>query len=164
MEPLNKYIHEYRKQMKKGNIQKAYRGLMAYLMDLRTHFSRKYHDFVPGSMYHGYMDMSYFPIFPNLLKKRKLKIAVVLIHDTIRFEVWLVGYNKQIQTKYWKLFKENDWNKYHTPSTMKDADYIIEYTLTDNPDFSDLDSLTTLIEKKTMNFVKDIEVFLSKHE
>ena len=107
--------------------------------------------------------MTYFSFFPESLKLRKLKVAIVFIHDTFRFEVWLAGYNKQVQTKYWKLFKESDWNKYRIPSTTKGVDSIIEYILVENPDFSDLDTLTKQIEKGTLKFIKDIEDFLSKH-
>ena len=164
MESLPEYVKEYRKQLEKGYIQKAYQGLMEYIMDLRTHFKNKYPDyFVSGSIYYGYMDMTYFAFSPESLKKRNLKIAIVFIHDTFRFEVWLAGYNKQVQQKYWKLFKESNWNKYHIVPTTKSVDSIIEYTLVDNPDFSDLDALTKHIEKGTLNFINDIEDFLSNH-
>ena len=163
MESLPEYMKEYRRQMEKGVIQKAYQGLLEYIMDLRTQFNKKFPDFAPGNIYHGYMDMTYFPIFPKSLKNRKLKIAIVFIHDTIRFEVWLVGYNKQIQAKYWKLFKESTWKKYRIPSIIKGADSILEYTLVDNPDFSDLDALTTQIENGTLTFINDIEDFFSKN-
>ena len=92
-----------------------------------------------------------------------MKIAIVFNYDAFRFEVWLAGYNKQVQTKYWKLFKESDWNKYYIVSTTKGIDSIIEFILVDNPDFSDLDNLTKQIERGTMKFIKDIENFLSKH-
>ena len=150
--------------MEKGVIQAAYRGLLQYIMDLRTHFKNKYPDyFVSGNIYQGYMDMTYFSFIPESLKQRKLKIAIVFIYDTFRFEVWLGGYNKQIQSKYWKLVKESDWNKYRIPSNIKGLDSIVEYTLVDNPDFSDLDALTKQIEEGTLTFIKDIESFLSKH-
>lgn len=164
MESFHKYINEYRKQLEKGYIKEAYKGLMEYLTDLRLHLKNKYPDyFVSGSIYHGYMDMSYFSFFPESLKIRKLKVAIVFIHDTFRFEVWLVGYNKRVQTKYWKLFKESDWNKYRIPSTTKGVDSIIEYSLVENPDFSDLDTLKKQIESGTLKFIKDVEDFLSKH-
>ncbi len=164
MKPFHEYMNEYRKQMEKGDIKEAYKGLMEYIMKLRLYFKKKYPDyFVSGSIYYGYMDMSYFSFFPESLKLRKLKVAVVFIHDTFRFEVWLAGYNKQVQTKYWKLVKESDWNKYHIPSTIKGVDSIIEYILVENPDFSDLDTLTKQIERGTLKFIKDVENFLSKH-
>lgn len=162
MNSMNEYVKEYRRQLEKGFIQKAYQGLMQYIMDLRMHFSKKYPDLTPGNIYHGYMDMTYFPIFPKSLKSLNLKIGLVLIHETVRLEVWLVGYNKQIQTKYWKLFKESNWSKYRVPLTVKGVDSIIECTLVNDPDFSDLEVLTKQIEKGTLQFIKDIEEFLSK--
>jgi hypothetical protein len=164
MESFPEYINEYKKQLRNGYIQVAYKGLIEYIMNLRVQFKKKYPDyFVSGSIYYGYMDMSYFSFIPDSLKRRKLRIAIVFIHETCRFEVWLAGYNKQIQTKYWKLFKESDWNKYYIVPTTKGVDSIVEYILVDNPDFSDLDSLTKQIEKGTFKFIKDIEYFLSKH-
>jgi hypothetical protein len=164
MESFHEYMDEYRKQMRKGDIAEAYKGLMDYIMNLRTHFQNKYPDyFVSGSIYYGYMDMTYFSFFPKSLKNRKLKIGIVFIHDTCRFEVWLFGYNKQVQAKYWKLFKENDWNTYRIPSTTKGNDSIMEFILVENPDFSDLDTLTKQIEKGTLKFIKDVETFLSKY-
>jgi len=159
MKTFHEYMNEYKKQLKKGCIQEAYKGLMEYIMELRTQFKKKYPDyFVSGSIYYGYMDMTYFSFIPQSLKRQKLRIAIVFIHDTCRFEVWLAGYNKQVQTKYWKMFKESDWNKYHIVSTIKSVDYIIKY-----PDFSDLDTLTKQIESETLKFIKDVENFLSKH-
>ena len=163
MVPMNEDINEYRQQLDKGIIQKAYRELMAYIMDLRTHFARKYPDYAPGNLYYGYMDMTYFPLFPPALKSKKLKIAVVLIHENMRFEAWLSGFNKQIQKQYWELFKARDWNKYHLPSTTTGADSILEYTLVANLDFNDLDILTRQIETSALQFIADVESFLSQH-
>ena len=163
MESFHEYVNEYKKQLEKGAIKEAYRGLMEYIMGLRTYFKNKYPDYLVSSIYYGYMDMTYFSFFPKSLKQRNLKIAIVFIHDTCRFEVWLAGYNKQVQTKYWRLFKERDWNKYHLVSTTQGADSILEYVLADDPKFSDLDALTKQIEKGTLKFVKDVEGFLSRN-
>ena len=76
-----------------------------------------------------------------------MKIAIVFLHEVFRFEVWLAGYTKKVQTKYWKLFSESNWNKYRIPSTTKGVDSIIEFILVDNPDFSNLDILTNQIER-----------------
>jgi len=165
MKSFNEYINEYRKQLKKGDIREAYKGLMEYFMDLRTYFKNKYPDyFVSGTIYYGYMDMTYFSFTPESLKSKKLKIAIVFIHDTCRFEVWLGGYNKQIQNKYWKLFKDRNWNKYRIVSTTKGVDFIIEHSLDNSPDFSDLDALTKKIESETLKFIKDVENFLLKND
>ena len=155
---------EYRKQLEKGAIQRAYQGLMDYIMGLRSYFAEKYPDYsVSGSIYFGYMDMSYFSFFPKSLKLQGLKVGIVFVHCQFRFEVWLFGYNKGIQAKYWKQFKESGWNKYRIPSTIKGVDSILESILVENPDFSNLVALTTQIERETMKFIEDVEDFLSKH-
>jgi hypothetical protein len=163
MESLPESMKEYRTQLEKGVIQKAYRGLMQYIMDLRTHFANKYPDYIVSGIYYGYMDMTYFAFFPESLKHRKLKIAVVFIHQAFRFEVWLAGYNKQVQSKYWKLLKESGWDKYHIVPNTIGVDAIIEHTLVDNPDFGSPDSLTEQIERSTLAFIADVESFLSTY-
>ena len=155
---------EYKKQLKKGVMNRAYKDLMHYIMNLRTHFMNKYPDFyVSGSIYYGYMDMTYFSFSPPSLKDRQLKIAIVFIHDACQFEVWLAGANKQVQSKYWEIFKKNRWDKYYLVPTTKDVDSIMEFIVDDNPDFRDLDGLTKKIEEGVLRFTKDVETFLSNH-
>jgi hypothetical protein len=158
MTSFNDSVIEYKKQLDKGDIQIAYRGLIEYMLGLKNFFKNKYPDFsVPSSLYQGYMDMTYFALFPEDLKKRKLKIAIVLIHDKMKFEIWLSGINKQIQIKYWNILKAKYLNVYHLPETLKGADSIIEYFLTDNPDFNAPEALTRQIEYGTLKFIKDIK-------
>lgn len=164
MATFHECMNEYKKQLEKGMIQEAYRGLMEYIMGLRTHFQNRHPDYaVSGSIYYGYMDMTYFSCFPKSLKQRGLKIAIVFLHDAFRFEVWLAGVNKQIQAKYWQLFKESGWNQYQLTPTTKGADSILEHILADKPDFRDLDALTVQIEMATVKFIQDVEDFLSAY-
>ncbi|MBT8172054.1 hypothetical protein KJN74_04205 [Candidatus Bathyarchaeota archaeon] len=92
-----------------------------------------------------------------------MKIAIVFLHEAFRFEVWLTGYNKNVQAKYWKLISDNNWNKHHIVSNINGVDSIIEDVLIKNPDFSDLDKMTKQIEKGTLNFIRNVENFLSNH-
>ena len=154
-------IIEYRKQLEQGVIQTAYKGLMEYIMELRTHFQTKYPDyFVSGSIYYGYMDMTYFSFYPQSLQQRKLKVAIVFVHQAFRFEAWLAGSNKQVQQKYWKMIKESGWDKYHLVPSTQGVDSIVESVLVDHPDFGDLGTLTNQIESESLIFIKDIESFL----
>ena len=164
METFNRSMIEYRKQLERGIINEAYKGLMEYIMSLRTHLDKKYPDFIiSGSIYFGYMDMTYFSFTPISLNQRKLKVAFVFNHATFQFEVWLAGHNKQVQSKYWKYFKEKGWEKYHIVSSTKGVDSIVEHTLVENPDFSDLNSLTNQIEGEGLKFIGDVEHFLIKN-
>jgi hypothetical protein len=163
MNSLQENMAEFRKQLQKGSIQKAYQGLMEYMMNLKNHFSSKYPNYsAPGSLYNGYMDMTYFSILPKSLKDRDLKIAIVFLYDAFRFEIWLSGKNKQVLAKYWKLINKSGWNKYKVVEPVKVVDSVVEHILVDNPDFSDTDALTKQIEQGSLEFIRDIESFLAK--
>jgi hypothetical protein len=163
MGSFSESMKEYKRQLEKGAIQEAYQGLMEYFRDLRTNFRNAYPQYsVSRSIYYGYMDMTYFSLFTESLKRRKLKIAIVFVYDAFRFEIWLSGSNRKVQSKYWKLFKENDWKKYDLASNPKRVDYIIDHILVSDPDFGDLDALTRQIEGGTLEFIRDVERVLSK--
>lgn len=165
MKSFHDSMIEYKNQLEKGEIKKAYRGLMAYFKKLRLYFKNKYPDLsLSGAVYDGYMDFTFFHFYTKLLKQRKLKIVILFIHDKFTFEVWLSGGNNNVQKKFWKLFKDSSYNRYHIPSTTEGVEYIVNHTLIERPDFSDLAALTDRIEQGTLEFVKDIESFLAKLE
>ncbi|NTW07937.1 MAG: hypothetical protein HGA28_00015 [Anaerolineaceae bacterium] len=160
---LQEHLNDYRRQLEKGEIQQAYRGLMEYMLSLRAYFQKQYPEYeVPGNLYFGYMDMTYFAIIPPELKQRKLKVALVFIHEAFRFEVWLSGANRQIQVEFSNLLREKGWKKYKLTANPKASDSILEHILVAEPDFSDLDALTKVIESGTIKFIGDLEDLLLK--
>ena len=163
MTNLQEHLNEYRKQLEKGEIQQAYRGLMEYMLSLRSYFQKQYPEFeVPGNLYFGYMDMTYFAIIPSEFKQRKLKVAIVFLHEAFRFEVWLSGANRQIQVDCSNRIRGKGWNKYKLTADPKASDSILEHILVAEPDFSDLDALTKMIEIGTIKFIGDLEDLLSE--
>jgi hypothetical protein len=162
MPSLQEYMLEYRLQMQKGILPKAYKGLMEYILSLRTHLQKKYPAYnISNNLYTGYMDMTYFSLFPPLLKECKLKVAIVYLHEAGRFEAWLAAVNKEVQTLYWTLIKDSGWQKYRLVPTTQGYDSIVEHILVASPDFGDLEQLTTLIEQGTLAFIRDMEEFLN---
>jgi len=163
MESLHQLMQEYKRQMEIGAVPKAYRRLMDYLMALRTHLQKKHPDyFLSSSLYQGYMDMTYFAFTPRSLQRKKLKIAIVFVHESCRFEAWLAAANKQVQAKYWQWFKEAGWNSSSLVPTIKGADSILETVLVNEPNFSDETGLNKKIEQAALTWVKEIEAFLAK--
>ena len=161
MESFHDCVIEYKKQLDKGIIQRAYLGLMEYILRLKTHLNKQYPDyFVSGGIYFGYMDMTYFSFMPVSIKEKKLKVAIVFVHDTCRFEAWLGGYNKQIQKESGESFRENDWDKYPVVPSIEGRDAIVEHILVEEPDFDDLEGLTDQIERGVIQFIKEVERFL----
>lgn len=107
MHSIQEDIEELRRQLDKGSIQKAYRELLSYMLELRTHFVKKYGDSAVSGLYQGYMDMTYFALLPPALKRLDLKVAIVFKYDTFRFEAWLAARNRKIQRQYRELFKDS---------------------------------------------------------
>ncbi len=165
MKSLQENMLEYKKQLQKGTIQKAYQGLIEYMQGLKNHFANQYpHYAIPGSMYYGYMDMTYFSIIPASLKDRELKIAIVFLYDPFCFEIWLSGKNKQVLKKYWEIIRQNHWDQYKIVAPEKGIDFIVEHVLVDNPDFDNLEVLTKQIEQQTVKFIGAIESLLAQAE
>jgi len=162
MNSFHAVMMEYKKQMQLGVIPKAYLGLMEYMSRLKNFLKSEHPDFnVSGSMYFGYMDMTYFSFFPNTLKKRNLKTGIVFIHETCQFEAWLFGVNKQIQKQYWEIIRDSGWSQYKLVETIQGEDAILTHVLVDEPNFDDLDALSKQIEKGTIKFIEEIEIFIN---
>jgi hypothetical protein len=152
-------MEELRRQLQKGTIREAYRSLLSFMLGLRTHLSRR----LPVSgLYQGYMDMSYFALFPPALKRLNLKIAIVFKYDTFRFEVWLSAGNKKVQKQYWQLLRAGSWPRYRVVTPGKGIDSILECDLATGLDLVDPDALTAHVEKVTLAFIDEVETFLAR--
>jgi hypothetical protein len=157
-------MDELRKQLANGAIQKAYRALISFMLGLRTFFANKYGEAFVSSLYQGYMDMTYFALFPPALKLRNLKVAIVFNYNAFRFEVWLTARNRKVQRAYWELFRDSQWAEYRVVAPAEGIDSIVECDVTADLDFIDLDTLTSKIENTTAVFIENMESFLSEHQ
>lgn len=154
MKNLSNYIAVYKKELEKEDIQKAYEGLVKFVMALKSHFSKDLSDeFFFGNTSLGYMDFTYFPFSNDFLREQKLRFGIVLNHKKVRFELWLMGRNSEIQKKYWDLLKVSQWNK--DQATMPKYS-VMEVVLVENPDFNELDMLASKIKKEAILFTQDI--------
>ena len=160
MKDFNTYVSVYKEQLDKGEIQKAYSGLVKYVMKLKTVFRKNHSDkFSIGNILQGYMDFTYFYFSNDYLEKKKLKLGLVLNHQEMRFEIWLLGRTSDIQKKYWELLKTTKWNK---DKTKMPKYSILESILVENPDFNNLELLTEQIEKRTLQISDEIIDHLKK--
>lgn len=156
LDSLNHERKEYQRQLSKGHIQKAYAGVMAFMSSLKSYLSDKYQDHFTSSLYYGYLDMTYFAFTPKHLKEKKLKVAIVFLHEPCRFDAWLAGANRKIQSKVIDQLKDQNIGDYQLSCVNPGVDSIIETVLVEQPDFDMLDILTSQIEKKTLNFIDDM--------
>lgn len=136
-------VSAYKKQLEAGEIQVAYAGLVKFVMALRTRFSRSLSGkFSVSGVFQGYMDYTYFYFSNDFCRERKLKFGLVLNHEELRFEIWLLGQTKDIQQRYWNLLKGSDW----IPHVEMPRYAIFEHVLISSPDFDNLDALSKKIE------------------
>lgn len=162
MDSLNDHVREYMIQLSKGQIQKAYKGILTFMSGLRTYLESRYLDYTASTLYFGYMDMTYFAFTPSDLKNKKLKIAIVYLHEQGRFEVWLSGSNRKIQAEYIELMSLKNIGKYRLSQVLPRVDSIIESILVEQPDFDHPDELKKQIEKKMIKFINDIDSILNE--
>lgn len=162
MDSLNSDIREYTLLLKKGGIRRAYTGIMAFMSALKTYLEKNYPDYATGALYFGYMDMTYFAFTPSDLKDKKLKIAVVYLHEGNRFEAWLGGINRKVQAEYIRLLSNKNTGKYRLSKALPGVDSIIESILIENPDFDHAEELKKQIEAKTAEFINGAALMLSE--
>lgn len=164
MKSLNEYAIIYKQLLEKGDIQKAYTGLLKYMMSLKAHFQKSLSDkFSFGNISPGYMDYTYFPFFDKFLRDNKLRFGIVLNHEKMRFELWLMGQNAEVQKKYWELLKTTEWNA-HQAAMPKYS--VLEAVLVERPDFDQPDTLAQKIAKKAANLTQEVTDYIknSKHD
>lgn len=160
MNSLNDDIREYTTQLGKGHIQKAYKGIMDFMSELKSYLERKYPDFAASAIYFGYMDMTYFAFTPPDLRNKKLKTAIVYLHAENRLELWLAGNNRSIQANYINRLSGRDIGKYMLSKAAPGVDSIIELIIALAPDFDDAEGLKKLLESKIIEFEDEMRMIL----
>jgi hypothetical protein len=154
-------VNHYTSLLQSGEIQLAYKGILEFMGKLRKDFSSKYPDYeIGGSIYQGYLDMSYFSLSTQTLKERGLKIAIVYLHKKNAFEAWLSARNREILEQYRKIFNDVIIDEVEVFHDEENGDAVIECLLTVSPDFDKQDSLMDIIERGTFNFVNAINKIL----
>lgn len=162
MQSPNDLINEYTAQLRKGQIQKAYKVIMAFMSGLKNYMGSKHPEYAASALYSGYMDMTYFAFTPMELKERNLKIAVVYLHEQNRFEAWLGGGNRKVQAEYIELFKSKDIGYYKLSQARPGVDSIIEMQVADQLNFEQAEDLMQEIEGKTIEFANNIISILTE--
>ena len=156
MKTLNQLVKQYTSHLQQGEIQVAYKGILEFIGKLRGDFIKKYPHHDIGSIYQGYMDMTYFSLLTEPLKEKGLKIAIVYLHEKGTFEVWLSARNREIAKKYESLRSGDisaDLILFHDDANQ---DAIIECILTSTPNFEEQAMLIYIIDQRVQKFVTAI--------
>lgn len=133
---IQKSIEIYKEQLSHGYIQMAYSALMKYVAELKLNIPKEYQT---GNISFGYLDYTYFSFFNEWLRNHKLRFGIVLNHEKMQFELWLMGQNAAVQKKYWEILKRSEWNmdKKEMPKYS-----VLEAILENQIDFTDKETMT----------------------
>ncbi len=128
METINEFMDDFRSQLARGGIQKAYRHIFEIFADLGNALK----DGTAGTLhtnalYHGYLDMTYLPVITSKLRMNGLKIAVVFNYTSFQFEIWLSAVNRKKREEVFQQLSVKKWKKYKLVNIEENADAIIEY-------------------------------------
>lgn len=138
-------------------VRAAYFELIHFVRKLSADFPKLTTDYKAGGVSQGYMDYTYFPFHNDDLRKQKLRYGIVLNHYEMQFELWLMGQNAKEQLKYWDQLKDTPWNQHLTEMPIYS---VLEAVIVAEPDFTDLDQLSTEIIKQALLEVDKINQYL----
>lgn len=164
MSTIQEDMMAFRRQLELGSIQQAYRALIVFMTGLRARYKNEWGEQAVSGLYQGYLDMTYFALFPPSLRSHDLKVAIVFNYSSFRFEAWLSARNRQVQRHYWERFRDYPMTQYRLITPASGIDSIVESMLADDFDLGDPDELTERIETRTAAFVADMEQLLSRLE
>jgi len=156
MDSLNDSIRKYTEELKNGRIQRAYRGIMTFISELKNHIERNQPKLATSALYFGYMDMTYFACTPPELRDQKLKIALVYLHEENRFEVWLAAANRQIQAQVVRQLSGRDLGRHTLVPIKPGEDAIISSVIVTQPDFDHPEVLVHLLEIEISRFSQEM--------
>ena len=158
---INPRISAYKEAFASGEIQKTYQSLVGIVQNIKTEFAKIYEGaFSVANVLHGYIDFTYFYLQNDFLKEKKLKFAIVFVHQHAHFELWLLGQTKDVQIRYWEKLRGLRWvNSEAMPKYS-----IFEISLLTDPDFDDSKKLTESIHNAFGSLSQEILNTLEAYE
>ncbi|MCC9044297.1 hypothetical protein LNQ81_16615 [Myroides sp. M-43] len=155
-------IKEYQQMVRIGQVPQVYKQLLSIVMRMKAYMEKKdanYSNFKFSNVSPGYMDYTYFPFYDESLRGELLRFGVVLNHAEMRFELWLMGQNADIQSRYWQLLKDSKWNIQREEMPIYS---VLEIVLVASPDFENEKVLFETVATKAMVDIREIVTYLNK--
>lgn len=162
MQPTPDLLNFYKSAMTQGEIPAAYRFLMGFMHGLKAQFEKAFAaQYQTGNLSPGYLDYTYFPFFDGYLRDNRLRFGIVLNHEKLRFELWLMGQNAVVQQAFWDLLKSSKWNK-GVANMPRYA--VLESILVADPDFEKPEMLTQKILAAAESTAAEIVAQLKRND
>lgn len=147
------YLKIYENLIKTTDLKKGYQEFIRLFRYIKVELQKEFPTFsFSGNIVENGMDYSYFQLVNETLKNNGLKVVISFIHSDFNFEVWLSGYNRKWQIKFYEKLKNQglEYELNHQPSKL---DYIIKLPLNRSIDFSDGNALVVALKESIENLL-----------
>lgn len=158
MELRSDLLLQYKEFMQTTNIQEVYQEILKLIKYVRTRLEKEIcgYNFM-NRIVENEMDFSYFQMTNQKLKELGLKIQVIFVHKSCSFEVWMSGYNRKIQNKYFEMISKRKC-PYEKCQNPERNDYIVKI-----PVKKDIDKIEDIIQEIKKD-VDMLEQFMCSNE
>lgn len=162
MGDIDRDMQEFRAALAIGSIQRAYVALVSYMSRLRTRYASKRGDRAVSGLYQGYFDMTYFALFPDELRARDLKVAVVFDYGTFSFQSWLAARNRKVQKFWFEKLRDTGYAKHTLAEPGAGIDAIVISVLAYDFSLADESVLNRQIEAGVDSFENHLLAVLTE--
>ncbi len=153
----NQQVKKYHQLINDENLEQAYCIIMSTMSQLKVTWDTRYPEMPSGSLYQGFLDMTFISVKPAGLSDLDLKVSIVYLHQRNSFEGWLVARNRKIQSDIHQKLQSQPLGKYNLTVLAPGVDAIIDTVLIQHPDFDDPASLIEEVIKNSLNFISDMQ-------
>ena len=154
------YLETYKNLIISTELQQGYQEFIKLFRYLKIELEKELPLFpFSGNIVENGMDYSYFQFTNKELKEKGLKIVVAFVHKDFCFEVWVSGYNRKIQCKYYEMLK-NQTLKYSLNHNPNRVDYILKSPIDKLVDMNDGLSITKKLKANICVFIEYIKTII----
>lgn len=151
------YLETYKNLLDTTELQRGYQEFIKLFRFLRIELAKELSDFsFAGNIVENAMDYSYFQFTNKYLKAKGIKIVVAFIHKDFCFEIWVSGYNREIQCDYYEKLKNNPL-KYCLNDNPSRVDYILKSEIDKNIELYCSDIILSKIKISALEMVRFFE-------
>lgn len=149
----SKYLETYKSLLATTELQLGYQEFIKLFRFLRIELEKELPDFsFSGNIVENNMDFAYFQLTDTDLREKGVKIQVVFVHKSFRFEVWVSGYNRKIQRYYYEKLK-NKPLKYYLNDNPERIDYIFKAKIEKNIELHSGDIVISKIKPVVLEMI-----------
>lgn len=147
-------LSEYRNLLRKTNIIECYQEFIRLFRYLRIELEKSMPECsFQANIAENEMEYSYFLFTNEKLKEKGLKLAVVFIHRDFKLEVWLSGFNRKIQAKYYDLLKNRNTG-FELADDPARRDYLLRVGLNESADSTEASLLLDRIKSVSNELIE----------